>query len=53
MDFKDIKSFSFIDNSQGFVIDQDGKIYKLTKKRLVDLFKTNDMPEENVQEQDI
>lgn len=44
LDFKDVKSFSFIDNSQGFVIDQDGKVYKLTKNRIVDLFKKTDIP---------
>ena len=41
LDFKDIRSFSFIDGKQGFVIDQDGTVYKITKNELTDLIKWN------------
>ncbi len=39
LDFEDIKSFSFIDSSQGFIVDQDGKVHKITKNSLMDFIK--------------
>lgn len=39
LEFDDIKSFSFVNDKQGFVINQDGKVFELRKNSLSDLFK--------------